>query len=195
MGFISNKRVTQQLDPAREALTRYFSQSGMLLCNTSEELPYLDLVGGSWNAIISMMEDGLAYYSRFYKNRVTYLSSALYIALKPYRRRLDRLDDDSMRLLDFLQAAGEANAEQMQQTLLLTKKAQTDALNRLVSELFVTVIHRDVTMNETWCSFTYGLAETWEQRLPREIHGPKIGEAEEILLRQLSQKQVKSLLR
>jgi len=187
--------VTQQHDSAREALIRYFSQSGMLLCNTNEELPYLELVGGSWNAIVSMMEDGLAYYSRIYKNRVTYLSPALYFALKPYRRRLDRLDDNARRLLAFLQAAGEANAEQMQQTLLLTKKAQTEALNRLVSELFVTVIHRDVTLNENWCSFTYGLTETWEQKLPHEIHAPKIGEAEEILLRQLSQKQVKSLIK
>jgi len=185
----------QQHDPAREALTRYFSQSGMLLCNTSEELPYLELVGGSWNAIVSMMEDGLAYYSRFYKNRVTYLSPALYFALKPFRRRLIRLDDNAVRLLTFLQAAGEANAEQMQQTLLLTKKAQTEELNQLVSELFVTVLHRDVTLNENWCSFTYGLAETWEQKLAHEIHAPKIGEAEEILLRQLSQKQVKSLLK
>jgi len=187
--------VTQQYDPARDALIRYFSQSGMLLCNMSEELPYLDLVGGSWNAIVSMMEDGLAYYSRFFKNKVTYLSPRLYLALKPYRRRLERLDDNARRLLAFLQAAGEANAEQMQQTLLLTKKAQTDALNRLASELFVTVIRRDVTLNENWCSFTYGLAETWEQKLPREIYAPKIGEAEEILLRQLSQKQAKSLLK
>jgi len=36
--------MTTQHDPARDALIRYFSKSGMLLCNTSEELPYLDLV-------------------------------------------------------------------------------------------------------------------------------------------------------
>jgi len=185
----------QQPDFAREALEHYFSQNGMLLCNTSEELPYLELVGGNWNAIVSLMEAGHAFYSRLYKNRVTYLSPALYAALKPHRRRAERLDENANRLYAFLQSVVEASAEQMQQTLLLTKKAQTDALNQLVSELFVTVLRRDVTKNETWCSFTYGPAEAWERKLPREIHVPKIGEAEEILLRQLSQKQVMSMLK
>jgi len=184
----------QQNDPACEALIRYFSKSGMLLCNASEELPYLDLVGGNWNAIVSLVEDGLACYSRFYKNRVTYLSPELYHALKPYRRRMDRLDESSRRLYDFLRSVGEANAEQMQQACLLEKKTQTDALNRLVSELFVTVIRRDVTLNENWCSFTYGPAEVWEQKQNRADSTTKIGEAEEILLRQLSQKRVNSLL-
>ena len=56
-------------DPAREALKQYFSQNGLLLCNENTELPYLDLVGGSWNAIVSLMESGDVFYSRFYKNR------------------------------------------------------------------------------------------------------------------------------
>ena len=75
----------------------------MLLCNQSAQLPYLELVGGDWNAIVSLMEGGNAFYSRFYKNRVTYLSPDLYYALKPHRRRLERLDANSMRLLAFLQ--------------------------------------------------------------------------------------------
>jgi len=167
----------------------------MLLCNQSAELPYLELAGGNWNAIVSLLESGNAFYSRFYKNRVTYLSPTLYFALKPHRRRAERLDETSARLLAFLDAAGEASAEQMQQTLLLTKKTQTEALNRLVSELFVTVIRRDVTLNENWCSFTYGPAERWEEKQARDLGAIDVGEAEEILLRQLSQKQVASLLK
>lgn len=184
-----------QRDPAREALTSYFAENGMLLCNASAELPYLDLVGGNWNAIVSAMEDVDAFYSRFFKNRVTYLSPALYFALKPYRRRLERLDESSLRLLDYLRSAGVASAEQMQQHCLLEKKAQMEALNLLVSELLVTVIRRDVTRNETWCTFAYGPAEHWEAKKPQMNSIPKIGEAEAILLRQLSQKQVTFLLR
>ena len=180
---------------AQEALERYFSQNALLLCNRSDELPYLELAGGDWNAIVSLLERGDVFYSRLFKNRVTYLSPELYFALKPYRRRLERLDANSLRLLDFLQAAGEASAEQMQQQCLLEKKTQAEALNRLVCELFVTVIRRDVTRNETWCTFTYGPAERWETKQPREKHTPNVGEAEQILLRQLSQKQVQSLLK
>ena len=180
---------------AQDPLEQYFSQNGMLLCNQSAELPYLELVGGDWNAIVSLLESGNAFYSRFYKNRVTYLSPELYFALKPHRRRLERLDANSMRLLAFLQAAGEATTEQMQQQCMLEKKAQTEALNRLVYELLVTVIRRDVTRNETWCTFASGLAERWEAKQPRENNATMVGEAEQILLRQLSQKQAAALLR
>ena len=158
-------------------------------------MPYLELVGGDWNAIVSLLESGDAHYSRFYKNRVTYLSPALYFALKQHRRREERLTQDSARLLAFLRAAGEATTPQMQAECMLEHKALTQALNLLVSELFVTVLRRDVTFNETWCSFVYGPAERWEEKQSRENIAPSVDEAEQLLLRQVSQKQVVSLLK
>ena len=187
--------MTAREKQAREALLDYFSQNGLLLCNESAALPYLDLVGGSWNALVDLLESGDAFYSRFYQNRVTYLSPALYYALKPYRRRAERLDENSKRLLAFLRTVGEASAQQMQAQCMLEKKAQTEALNRLVSELYVTVTRRDVTLHESWCSFCYGPAERWEEKQAREECAPCVGEAEQILLRQLSIKQVKALLK
>ena len=184
-----------QTDPAREALLTYFAHNGMLLCNESTELPFLDLVGGNWYAIVSLMESGDVCYSRFYKNRVTYLSRELYFALKPFRRRAERLSAQSKRLLAFLQAAGEATAEQMQNTCMLEKKAQTEALNVLVSELFVTVLRRDLTIHESWCTFTYGTTEHWEEKQASQTNIKSESGAELILLRQLSQKQVNALLR
>lgn len=151
---------------------RYFSHNGILLCNESAQLPYLDLVDGSWNALVVLLEAGDAFYSRFYRNRVTYLSPALYYALKPYRRRAERLDGDSARLLSFLTAVGEANAEQMQAACMLEKKAQTKALERLISELFVTVLRRDAAIHESWCTFSYGPAERWEEKRPRKPPSP-----------------------
>ena len=180
---------------AREALSAYFSQNGLLLCNENGELPYLDLVGGSWNGIVSLMESGDVCYSRFYKGRVTYLSRALYYAIKPYRRRTERLNAQCVRLLDFLEAAGEANAAQMQSVCMLEKKAQTNALDRLVEELFVTVSRRDETIHESWCTFYYCPAASWEQKQP-EVTSPALpGEAERLLLRQLEQKQIAALLK
>lgn len=187
--------MSPQVDPAKEALIAYFTYNGMLLCNESKELPYLDLVGGNWNAIVSLMESGDVCYSRFYKNRVTYLSRELYLALKPYRRRAERLSAQSERLLAFLEATGEANAEQMQIACMFEKKTQTEALNLLVSELFVTVLRRDVTIHESWCTFAYGTIEHWEEKQNNQANIISESTAEQILLRQLSQKQVNALLR
>ena len=180
---------------ARGALLAYFSQNGLLLCNESVELPYLGLVGGSWNAIVSLLESGDAFYSRFYKGRVTYLSPELYFALKPHRRRAERLDECSARLLAFLRAAGEAGAEEMQAACLLEKKAQAKALDRLVGELLVTVTRRDATICENWCTFCYGPAERWEDKRPRGGFDCGLDAAERILRRQMPQKQVQTLLK
>ena len=177
-------------EAAQHALRSYFAQNGMLLCNESCELPYLDLVGGNWNAIVSLMERGEVCYSRFFRGRVTYLSRALSSAIKPYRQRLLRLDEPSRRVLEFLRATGEASAEQMQAACLLERKAQTAALDALVSELFVTVSRRDVTIHESWCTFSYCLVERWEQRQP----GPPPEDARLLLSRQLTDRQIDRLL-
>ena len=177
-------------EAAQHALRPYFAQNGMLLCNESRELPYLDLVGGSWNAIVSLMERGEVCYSRFFRGRVTYLSRALYCAIKPYRQRPLRLDEPSRRVLEFLRATGEANAEQMQAACLLERKAQAAALDALVSELFVTVSRRDVTIHESWCTFSYCPVERWEQRQP----SPPTEDARLLLSRQLTDRQIDRLL-
>ena len=182
--------MNEQDEAAQYALRAYFAENGMLLCNESRELPYLDLVGGSWNAIVSLMEHGEVCYSRLYQDRVTYLSRALYTAMKPYRQRLLRLDEPSRRLLEFLRATGEANAEQMQAACLLERKVQAAALNALVSELFVTVSRRDVTIHESWCTFFYCPVELWEQRQPN----PPPADARQLLSRQLTERQIDRML-
>jgi hypothetical protein len=180
---------------AKEALLIYFSHNGLLLCNENAELPYLDLVGGSWNAIVALMESGDVFYSRFYRNRVTYLSRRMYAALRPHRRRNERLDGDAARLLAFLTAAGEANASQMQRACLLDKKTQAKALDQLVAELFVTVIRRDETIRENWCTFYYGPAERWEEKCPAGGLPAEAGEAERLLGCLVARDRVQKLLK
>lgn len=185
--------MNEQDERARKALLAYFLENGLLLCNENAELPYLELAGGTWNAIISLIESGDVFYSRLYRNRVTYLSRALYFAMKPHRRRMQYLDATSLRLLEFLRAAGEANAEEMQAACLLEKKAQTKALNQLVCELLVTVSRRDVTIHETWCTFRYCIAEAWEHKQSGGANADE-AEARHLLSRQLSEKQIQKLL-
>jgi len=78
----------------------------------------------------------------------------------------------------------------MQAACLLERKAQTTALNTLVSELFVTVSRRDVTIHESWCTFLYCPVELWEQRQP----APLAADARQLLGRQLTERQMNRLL-
>ncbi len=78
----------------------------------------------------------------------------------------------------------------MQAACLLERKAQTAALNALVSELFVTVSRRDVTIHESWCTFLYCPVELWEQRQPN----PPPADARQLLNRQLTKRQVDRML-
>ena len=179
-------------EQARGALITYLGENGLLLCNENPALPYLDLVGGNWNAIVSLMESGDVFYSRLFHHRVTYLSRALYFAMKPYRQRMQHLDAVSIRLLEFLRAVGEANAEEMQAALFMEKRAQTKALEQLVDELFVTVSSRDKTIHETWCTFRYCPAERWEEKRPIPTQ-PEIDGAMNQLRKHFMEKQIQHL--
>ena len=183
----------EQDERARGALVTYFRGNGLLLCNENPMLPYLDLAGGNWNTIVSLMESGDVFYSRLYHNRVTYLSRTLYYLAKQNRQREHRLDATSARLLAFLRAAGEATAEEMQAACLLEKKVQTKALEQLVGEMLVTVSRRDKTIHDSWCTFYYCPAECWEKRqsIPDQT---ELDAAREQLRRYFSEKQILSML-
>lgn len=176
------------------ALRAYFEQNALLLCNENADLPYLGLVGGDWNAIVELMEQGDVFYSKFYKKRVTYLSRTFYYALKPYRRRAERLSAQARNVLLFLGEYGEANAETIQAACMLEKKAYSVAMDELFFELLVTVTRRDQTMNETWCSFLYGTGDCWEQKQPRD-QAETTPAAENMLREVLTEKQINALLR
>ena len=183
----------EQDEKARGALIAYFRENGLLLCNENPKLPYLDQVGGNWNAIVSLMESGDVFYSRLYQNRVTYLSRTLYYLIKPYRQKERRLDASSTRLLAFLRVAGEANAEQMQAACLLQKRVQTKALEQLAKELLVTVSRRDKTIHDSWCTFYYCPAERWEERQSPPEQA-ELDCAREQLRHHFSEKQIQSML-
>lgn len=70
---------------ARRLLEGYFSCHGLLLCNEDRDLPWLDSVGGDWNAVVALIEDRQVFWSKLWRGKVTYLSRACYWQLKPYR--------------------------------------------------------------------------------------------------------------
>lgn len=177
------------------ALSEYFKKNGLILCNEHPKLPYLGLAGGNWSAIVALMERGDVFYSRFYKDRVTYLSREWYFALKAYRGRYLKLPEESVCVYDFLRSAGMGNAKQIQSFCRLSKKQYDRAMLPLFRELFVTVLWRDETISENWCTFLYGSSEAWESKRPENRPQAEYGSAEKLLARFFDQKEVQSLLR
>jgi hypothetical protein len=150
----------------RDALLTYFSQYGLLLCNENAALPYLELVGGSWNAVVSLMESGDVFYSRFYQNRVTYLSRELYAALKPYRRRLERLDGESARLMAYLTRRARRTPRKCRPRAGSIAKRRQRRLTAC-SELLATVIRR-TRHSRNMVHVCYGRPSDGKKKHPEE---------------------------
>jgi hypothetical protein len=112
------------------------------------------------------MESGDVFYSRFYRNRVTYLSRRMYAALRPHRRRNERLDGDAARFLRS-HRGGRGKRVTDAARVLLDKKTQAKALDQLVSELFVTVIRRDERSVRTGARFIMGLPSDGKKSVRR----------------------------
>ena len=74
------------MEDTKDLLRSYFVQNGILLCNENPDLPSLPSVGGTWNDIVTMMEDREVFYSKLYKGRVTYLSREFYYHIKSLRQ-------------------------------------------------------------------------------------------------------------
>lgn len=156
-----------ETETVQEALLRsYFLTNGLLLCNENKTLPSLFTVGGDWNSIVSLIERGEVFYSKLFKGRVTYLSRAFYQQIKPYRQRTQKLPPESQRILALLREAGSMTTPAIKNALLLSGKAFAGGMQALFSELLVTAIARDRTMNESWSSFVWGAFETWERAHP-----------------------------
>ena len=154
------------MNDTRELLRSYFSQNGILLCNENPDLPSLPSVGGTWNDIVTMMEDREVFYSKLYKGCVTYLSREFYYHIKSLRQREEHLSPQAVELLGFLLQAGPTGTEELKRLFPLWGKSLSIHLDELLKELLVTAVKRDRTLNETWCTFLWAGYEVWEAGQP-----------------------------
>ena len=184
------------LDPV-SSLRTYFSRNHILLCNDNAYLPSINDAGGDWNAIVHLIETREAVYSKAYRKRTTYLSPILYAMLKPYKQRLNKLSEESRRIYDFLCACGSKSTQEIKSALLLSGKSFSAAFDPLLSELLVTAMERDRTINETWSSFLWGTSAKWENTLAHPL--PKVEATEANLIALLShlmpQKEIAALIK
>jgi len=145
-----------QVDEKKLLLQSYFSRNGVLLCNNNKELPSLFDVGGDWNSIIALIEQGEVFYSKIYKSRVTYLSHDFYYLVKPYKQRADKLSSGSKELFEFINTAGPVNTKEIKNRLMLSAKLFSSCMDELFKELLVTAVQRDETMNQNWSYLLMG---------------------------------------
>lgn len=183
------------IDQRKELLRAYFEMNGMLLCNESKDLPCLESVGGDWNSIIALIEEGQVFYSKLYRGRVTYLSKEFYANIKPYRQRLERLSPEARLIYNFLTEIEMANTAQIKQILCLSNKTFTQSMDELFKELLVTAIERDMTINANWSSFYWGTYEKWENLHSIADVTPSMTMLKELTKGVLSEKKLASLLK
>ena len=180
---------------SKEMLEVYFLRHGLLFCGASRDFPSLYSVGGDWDAIVSFIEEGQVFYSKFYKNRVTYLSREFYANVKQYRQRIELVSTTATDIFTFLETVGTANTKEIKQTLRLSNQSYTNAMLELSKELLVTAIRRDETMNQHWSSFCWGTWSRWEAE--HQISDVKISldRAKELLSGFMSEAKINLILR
>ncbi len=177
----------------KDLLRSYFAQNGILLCNENRELPSLSSIGGKWNDIVALMESREVFYSKLYKGRVTYLSREFYYHLKPLRRRERHLSRQARELLALLRQTDPMGTEELKRLFPLWGPHFGTYLEELLRELLVTAFRRDRTISESWCTFLWAPAESWEAALSPLPSSP--AEARRLLSSLLSEKQIDLLLK
>lgn len=180
---------------SQDILKSYFARFGMLLCNDNHLLPSLSSVGGDWNGIVSLIEQGNVFYSKLFNGRVTYLSREFYAQVKPYRQRFRKVSPTSKRIFTFLNEYGPANTAKIKSALMLSSKEFSEGMDGLFKELLITALERDRTMNINWSSFYYGTYEAWEDRHPISDVSVSPDEFKRLVTGLLTDKQADKLLK
>lgn len=177
---------------ARKLLEGYFSRHGLLLCNEDRDLPWLDSVGGDWNAVVALIEDRQVFWSKLWRGKVTYLSRACYWQLKPCRQRLSRVPPESREAYDLLSAAGPLSTEELKRLLRLSGREYGKVMDPLFKELLVTAVEREKTIADNWSSFRWGTYGAWEAESAPEA--PDAERLRQLLIPLLTERQIQSLM-
>ncbi|MCL2197623.1 MAG: hypothetical protein FWB80_01750 [Defluviitaleaceae bacterium] len=176
-------------------LQSYFFRNGLLLCNRNKELPDIDSIGGDLNSIVTLIEQGDVFYSKLYKNRVSYLSRELYYQIKPYKQRVQNLTAKSKEIFNFLEENDIANTKIIKHILMLSTNEFMTCMDELNKELLVTAIRRDKTINANWISFCWGTFLQWEQLKPLPKIDFDVKRIKTLLLSIMSEKQINNLIK
>lgn len=136
--------------------------TGMLLCNENPFFPSLCGIGGDWNTIMTLIEDREVFHSKVFKARTTYLSKEMYFYLKRFKQR-KTLGETEKRIFDFLEETGGADTAMIKNSLLIGSKEFKKSMDKLLSDLQVTVLRRGKSLSESWTALVWGTYLQWER--------------------------------
>lgn len=174
-------------------LEKYLEEMSMFLCNGDGRLLSFYQLGGDWDSLMDLVEERKVFYSRLYKNRVTYISNRLYWSIKPYKQRLEKVSEKSKTIFEFIDEFGEATTPEIKNALVLSNKTFSQCMNELVKEFLVTATARDKKISNNWSSFFWGTYKLWEKTAIQ--YKPAYMEEYKLLEAIFSQREIKNILK
>ena len=174
-------------------LEKYLDEKSMFLCNDDGRLPSFSQLGGDWDSLMTLVEERKVFYSRLYKNRITYISNRLYWSIKPYKQRLERMSEKSKEIFAFLDEFGEATTLEIKSVLNLSNKVYSQCMAELSKELLVTATAQGKKINNNWSSFFWGTYKLWERTATQ--YKPAYMEEYKLLESIFTTKEIKNLLK
>lgn len=185
-------------DQKKEFVNHCIKDAGMLLCNENVVFPSLCGIGGDWNTIMTLIEDREVFHSKVFKARTTYLSKELYFYLKWFKQR-KVLGETEKRIFDFLEETGGADTEMVKNSLMLGSKEFKKSMDKLLSDLQVTVLSRGKSLSESWTALVWGTYLQWESGCMADQYSLTNEECHtcihQILSKNLSSKDIERMLR
>lgn len=138
------------------------NNKGLLLLNSNKYLQSIIGEGGTWETAMSLIDKKKVFYSKVYKNRVTYLSTEIYYCLKDFRQS-SLITEDEQMVIELLESANGMTTKVIKEVLPIGSDRVKKAIDSLCKKLLITVIKPGKKINDTWSEVEWGTYEQWEE--------------------------------
>ncbi|MCG8513619.1 MAG: hypothetical protein MI740_05720 [Halanaerobiales bacterium] len=144
-----------------KAIVREINENGILLLNSTPEMPNITDLGGDWNLVMLLIEKREIFVSKLYKGKTTYLSREMYYMLKDKIRNTD-LNEEEGRVFNFIESNDNVDTKVLKLFLGYNSKHINKILLSLQKKLMITVLRRGETLNKNWSTYYWGTYKQWE---------------------------------
>lgn len=147
-----------------EAISEYFADHGLLLCNAHSTLPSLDAMGWTMEALLPLIERREVFYCKVLQNRSCYLSREAYLLLARCKQQRP-LTDEAAAVLKSVQQHPDSEKDVLRAAVEMDKKAFDKAFDFLLQQLYLTA-GTGRRMQSGWCVYGYVTAVQWRAQVP-----------------------------
>lgn len=187
---MSNNMIESHID-------KVLQKNGIILLNENKFLPSIIGEGGTWETAMSLIDKKRVFYSRIYKNRVTYISREVYYCLKDYRQN-SLVSDDELMVIKLLESSNSLTTKLIKSVLPISNERIKKAMDSLSKKLLITVIRPGKKINDTWSEVEWSTYKQWEDEALLDYDYNET-EKKEVVIRKLgsclSNKEIERLIR